>query len=265
MRLWVFSDLHSEMSDAWQIPSCPEGVDAVVTAGDINSPFSRGVRQLGEAIPSSIPVFYIPGNHEYYSPRYLYSMDEADEMAKLDNRAYPNVHLINMKSHVMNDVRFIGATLWTDYKVEGDQAMSMNIAKNSMNDHRLILTHRESFTIFTPQDALKLHESAVDFIVKELQKPFEGKTVVLTHHCPHPNSIHPKYRGQKLNAAFASDLGWIMEEYAPELWIHGHTHSSMDYMVGKTRVLCNPKGYGPNKFSSEMENAEFNPFLIVDI
>jgi Icc-related predicted phosphoesterase len=82
--------------------------------------------------------------------------------------------------------------------------------------------------------------------------------VVVTHHAPHPLSVHPRYAGSALNASFASDLSEMMELWQPELWVHGHVHDTFDYVVRNTRVVCNPRGYGT-------ENPAFDPALVVEI
>ncbi|WP_274534676.1 hypothetical protein [Aureimonas sp. AU20] len=93
---------------------------------------------------------------------------------------------------------------------------------------------------------------------EELTKPFDGPTVVVTHHAPTPRSIHPRYEGDVANPAFASDLTDLVARVGPDLWIHGHVHDSFDYRIGRTRVLANPKGYGD-------ENKAFDQSLVVDV
>jgi predicted phosphodiesterase len=99
--------------------------------------------------------------------------------------------------------------------------------------------------------------------------PFEGRTVVVTHHGPHLNSVHPRYLGELLNAAFVSDLSPLVEQ--ADLWIHGHVHDSSDYHVGKCRVLTNPRGYARNRRTAESpeelewENPTFDAQLVVDV
>ena len=111
---------------------------------------------------------------------------------------------------------------------------------------------------FRPQEALLLHRRSVAFIAAELAKPFAGPTVVVTHHAPHMGSVHPRYESDLLSAAYVSDLGEIFDAGQPALWVHGHVHSSFDYRVGDTRVLCNPHGYGS-------ENLGFDPALVVEV
>lgn len=102
---------------------------------------------------------------------------------------------------------------------------------------------------FLPTQSVILHRAAREWLEQRLGEPFDGATVVVTHHCPHPGSVPERFRGSVLTPAFCSDLSSIIEMYHPALWIHGHTHDALDYVVnwsdgsGGTRVVCNPRGY----------------------
>jgi Icc-related predicted phosphoesterase len=143
----------------------------------------------------------------------------------------------------------------------------MDRAAQSLNDHRLIRTALGA--PFTPRDALREHVVSRKWLERELEKPFSGRTVVLTHHAPHEFSVHPRYRGDLLNAAFASHLPHMVER--ADLWVHGHTHDGFDYTVGRCRVVANPLGYPRNLSSASsvaevaFENKDFKPNLIVDV
>jgi Icc-related predicted phosphoesterase len=102
-----------------------------------------------------------------------------------------------------------------------------------------------------------MHRDSRRFIDAAL-KSVPGPTVVVTHHLPHPRSIPGRFKGDLLNAAYASDLSDLIEQGQPVLWAHGHTHDSSNYRVGSTRIVCNPKGY-------DNENKSFDPALIVEI
>lgn len=112
---------------------------------------------------------------------------------------------------------------------------------------------------FRPEHARAMHLEQTSWIRERLTDEFEGPTILVTHHLPHPRSIHRKYRGSALNPAFASDLSHFMGPPIA-LWIHGHTHESCDYVENGTRVVCNPRGYGPFEL-----NAAFDPILKVEI
>lgn len=133
-----------------------------------------------------------------------------------------------------------------------------------MNDHRLIeIVEGQRRMRFLPTHTAALHTLELNFIVKRLREPFDGNTVVVTHHAPHPGSVQARYRGDALSPAFASDLTDILERYRPELWIHGHDHASHDYSVGQTRILSNQAGYP--RPGGGRENPAFNPLLVVEL
>jgi Icc-related predicted phosphoesterase len=131
-------------------------------------------------------------------------------------------------------------------------------AAAKMVDYRLIENGAKPLT---PRDVLEAHRLDRAWLVNCLSEPFDGKTVVVTHHGPSRRSVSEKYGEMPLNAAFASDLEFLMLHV--DLWIHGHTHTSRDYEVAGCRVICNPMGY-PTAFGSQ-ENEEFNPQLVVEV
>jgi predicted phosphodiesterase len=95
-----------------------------------------------------------------------------------------------------------------------------------------------------------------------LDEDFEGKTVVVTHHLPSIQSVSERYKDSDLSACFASNLDYLFGEKV-DVWIHGHTHDSLDYTVCGTRVICNPRGY--ERYGSGPENYDFNPELTIEI
>jgi hypothetical protein len=161
---------------------------------------------------------------------------------------------------VGSGVRFAGATLWTDYAIFGatNVAGVMNACANGMNDHGLIGWQKQPWLRFRPQEAALLHHRSKAFLTETLATPFDGPTVVVTHHAPHWDSVHPRFQSDPVTGAFVSDLSPLIETYQPDLWVHGHVHNSSDYLVGRSRVIANPHGYGP-------ENPDFNGELVVEI
>jgi Icc-related predicted phosphoesterase len=132
-------------------------------------------------------------------------------------------------------------------------------AEGRLNDHRVIAWRMlPRYEAFTPLKALDLHERSREWLRRKLAEPFDGQTVVVTHHAPHPLSVNPRWKGSSLNPAFASDLSELIDLYRPALWVHGHMHDSADYPAGETRVICNPKGY-------HNENPRFEPALVVEV
>lgn len=193
--------------------------DVLVLAGDI----------CNDAWIEKPNVIHVPGNHEYYGRKL---------------KTYNEVKIIG-------SVRFLCSTLWTDFNLHGDQPLGMFVALRGMEDYNCILGLK-------PADTLKEHVKSLDFLRTNLEIPFSGKTIVVTHHAPSPNSIHSKYEGNQLNPAFASDLDDFILKYQPAMWIHGHVHDSFDYKIGETSIVCNPKGYYD-------ENPNFDPYLIKEV
>lgn len=121
----------------------------------------------------------------------------------------------------------------------------MSEIQQRLTDHCQISTESG---LFTPQDALALHLASRKWQEDETAKPFDGKTVVVTHHGPHPLSVHPRYAGDKINAEYVSDLSSLLAHV--DLWMHGHVHDSFDYRVGHCQVVANPACYVRNRASA---------------
>ncbi len=167
-------------------------------------------------------------------------------------------------------VRFLGATLWTDFAFFGEEKKpaAMFEAQRYMNDYKCIQTsyvlpeyENSRSRLLEPRDTIRMHESAVAWLDQELEAGEPDKTVVVTHMAPHHQSIPPRHANDILTAAYASDLSHLMGKSA--LWVHGHMHDSLDYKVNGTRVLCNPRGYQIRDGS--MENERFEPGLVIEI
>jgi len=168
---------------------------------------------------------------------------------------------------IVGGVRFIGATLWTDYALYRTTKPSMVLAGQTMPDHKLIRYRETSGHIsrFMPWHARAEHLLDRAFIETSLREPHDGPTVVATHHLPSSKSIFRMFQGHPLSPAFASDLEPMIEKYQPALWVHGHAHHSNDYRVGATRIVANPKGYGPNPKRPRSENPLFDEKMIVEL
>jgi predicted phosphodiesterase len=261
MRIWILSDLHIE-SCRWDLPDPRPDYDVLIAAGDIHNPASAGVTWLAERAAGK-PVIYVPGNHEWYGQFRAHPIEIELPRARAAAKAL-GVHFLMNDSIVIDGVRFIGSTLWTDYALNGAPRSAMAWAEVSINDHRMIFP-TSTGPAFTPDDALAQHQQDKAFVEQALAERFNGPTVVITHHMPHTRSIHPKYAGNSLNPSFCSDLSDFVENSGAALWVHGHTHTSCDYPAGGTRVVCNPKGYGPRSPSAPVENADFDAHFVVSV
>ena len=258
VKIQVLSDLHLEFrakvhrSVKWAYSPPVTEADVVVLAGDIHTK-ARGVRWAAEMFPSK-PCIYVPGNHEYYSG----SLGHTFQKLKT-NAAGTSVHVLNDEELVIGDVRFLGCTLWTDYKLTGNEPLAQLDAQARMNDFKKVRDER--FRKIRPNNLRDRHVRSRIFLQDALERPFAGKTVVVSHHAPCELSIHERYRSQPghLSASFASRLERLMGD-AVQLWIHGHTHDSLDYDMYGTRVLCNPRGYAPDEL-----NPDFRGDLVVEV
>jgi Icc-related predicted phosphoesterase len=247
MRLWILSDWHLEMQSRTWTPPCiidAPSADVVVVAGDVHSECRMSAAVLsGWSGGRGKQVVFVPGNHEFYGGMVMQDdLAAAQEIADAKGR----VHLLARRSVVIDGVRFVGCTLWTDYRLHGDPKASMIVAGQTMNDHQRIRIREteDHVSRFMPWHAAVEHRLDLAFLVEELERQHDGPTVVVTHHLPSVKSVAPRFIGSSLNPAFASDLDWLIDKHQPELWVHGHTHDACDYLVGRTRVICNPVGYG---------------------
>jgi Icc-related predicted phosphoesterase len=250
-RIRIHSDLHLEFA-GWEPP--PVSADVVVLAGDIHVGVA-GLRWMRRHFPDT-PVVYVPGNHEYFHGR----MHDVLDALRAEAAAL-GIHVLDMDEVVLAGARFLGATLWTDFAIYGTEpeqvAQTMASAKRLMHDYRVIRFGPQGK--FKPEHALKLHREHVRWLERKLVQPFAGPTVVVTHHLPHRLSIHPKFEDDPLNPGFASDLAYLVRSPV-QLWAHGHTHESLDYVTDGTRVVCNPRGYIPMQ-----PNLDFDPGLVVEV
>lgn len=284
MRLWVMGDLHVELTRGWDLPPAAERpeFDAMVMAGDLLPKAERGVRWLLERVPDK-PVFFVLGNHESYGTDETLTLKKA-----MDAAAGTNIHVLQNRAVTLEDatgsISFAGATLWTDFLLHGDQHRAMVVAGERMNDFRKIRTAGYKRR-FRPSDALLRHQQSRAFLEAEMRKPRENghRLVIATHHSPLPNppdkrpdGAGPLSNDELLDAAYRSDLTALMVSQPAadgvnalrpaDAWLYGHTHESLEKVVGETLVVSNSKGYGPwPPKETRWENPRFDPNFILDI
>jgi Icc-related predicted phosphoesterase len=255
MKLWVLSDLHLDVNRRFPfaLPHPHPHHDVVVVAGDLCQGLAEGVRFIvGEGLNAK-PVVYVGGNHEFYGH------DRHEELAKGREEAarHRNVHVLERDGIVIDGVQFLGCTLWTDYRYAGmrEQARAMHHAARRISDHRMISAGKGAWS---PEQALEEHQGSRAWLAEQLAPPVAHPRIVVTHHAPSRMSVQPRYRGDLLTAAFASDLDDLVAKAG--LWIHGHLHARADYRLGGCRVVANPRGYVGIK-----EDRQFNPALVVEL
>ncbi len=231
--------------------------DLMILAGDIHV----GTQMVDKFGHWPHPVLYVPGNHEFYDTAIEPHVATIKEAAK--NTA---MIVLARDEYVYQGVRFLGCTLWTDYMLMGSggrQLAAMLACEARIADHRKIMGIQKVGQGFSAQQAYELHVQERAWLEGKLNEPFDGKTVVITHHAPSRGSVHPRFRGDPCNSAFVSDLDELVQK--ADYWIHGHVHDSFDYMVGKCRVMTNPGSYattsGKVKTPEELdwENPLFDP------
>jgi Icc-related predicted phosphoesterase len=254
LKLQILSDLHLEMMKppySWQIPET--SAELIVLAGDIG----RSALGVGWAIRETErldkPIVYVPGNHEYYKE----SLTVAAGIMRGAARG-SKVRVLDMDEFAWNGVRFLGLTLWTDYSLFGRKRRTgvMKRADLFLNDHRLINWPYG----FTPGHALERHTQGRAWLEAKLADGWNGPTVVITHHAPSLLGTDTRFHSDLLTAAFVSNLEDVIQHFSPPLWVHGHTHHCIQYMIGSTRVVSNQKGY-----PHEPATGQFDPSLVVEI
>ena len=286
MKVAVASDLHLEFGPL-DLQN-DENADVLVLAGDIcvaRDLKQRDIYGVMESTRSSKlhdffqnvsekfkHVVYVAGNHEHYDG------DFATTYAKLKvNLAHlPNLHVLDRECFTLDDVTFVGGTMWTD--MNNRDPLTMFHIKSMMNDFRGIdnsnrvltrkvplykkgedgqylkdekgcyiqegMKHKETPAIFSPEDAVEEFEKFTQYLAS-VTAGLDKKFVVVTHHTPSFQSVAPYYKADQLmNGGCHSNLDeFIMDKPNLKLWVHGHTHEDFDYLIGETRVVCNPRGY----------------------
>lgn len=203
-------------------------------------------------------VIYIAGNHEFYNGKFYAGVDYLrEECAK-----YPNVYFLECDTKVIDDVTFVGATLWTNMN-KGDP-MTMHAIEGMMNDFRIIKNDKRNYASMSARDVADRHARTLQYFRTVLAEQHDKKFVVVGHHSPSFQSAHPMYKDQYLmNGGYHSDLTeFIMDHPQIRLWTHGHTHHPFDYQIGDTRVVCNPRGYASDGYS---EDTGWNPDIVIEI
>ena len=263
MKIALCSDLHLEFQDI-NIQNT-ENADVLILSGDIlvaedlhnhpevhpmdpvNIP-NLGRRQLSAQRFRDFMkrcsfqfshVVVIAGNHEFYHGNWKASIQYLrDEYSK-----FPNIYFLEQELKVIDDVTFIGATLWTDCN-KGDP-LTLHALGDMMNDFRIIRNDELGFTKLRPAHTAQRHQRTVGYLKAVLPDLKDKKVVFVGHHAPSDMSTHEKYKDQYLmNGGYRSDLSQlILDNPQIKLWTHGHMHDPFDYMVGTTRVVCNPRGY----------------------
>lgn len=283
MKIKVVSDLHLEFSDI-NIKN-DEGADVLILSGDIlvaedlydypsPDPYTPGgMANYGRRVQASARyndffkrvsfqfphVIYVAGNHELYHGKWVKSINFLRDFFA---QRFSNIHFLERDIKTIDDVTFIGSTLWTD--MNKMDPITLHAVRDMMNDYRLIRNDEKGFTALKPADTVIRHRESLGYIKTIVEGMHDEKFVVVGHHSPSFQSVHPRYKNDyTMNGAYHSSLEeFIMDRPQIKLWTHGHTHHFYDYMVGDTRVVCNPRGYETDTYK---EHSEFRPDFVVEV
>ena len=268
MKIQIVSDLHLEFSDI-NIQNT-QGADVLILSGDImiaskvhktESEYGKRFRDFLSRVSFQFPhVIYVMGNHEFYdSGRWFDSIDDMRSACAV----YNNVYLLERDCKQIDDVLFVGGTLWTD--MNKFDPLTMHAVRDMMNDYRAIRNDKNGFIPLKPADTVERHRLTRDYIKTVVHENKDKKIVVVGHHSPSHQSVHPMYASEYImNGAYHSDLTEIMLDNPHiKLWTHGHTHHPFDYMIGETRVVCNPRGY--HQDTGWSEDTGWDPDMIIEV
>ncbi|WP_283184484.1 metallophosphoesterase family protein [Pseudomonas svalbardensis] len=242
MKIQIYSDLHNEFA---LFEPTPTEADVVILAGDIDIK-SRGVSWANEVF--QCPVIYVCGNHEYYGGHIDHTL------RKMKEAATPHVHVLENEVLILDQTRFLVTTAWTDYSSTGNAVAAKRAAWECMNDFAVIRAD-ESFRRLNPDDLIVKARAAHSWLIQELEKPFNGKTVVVTHHAPALDHVGDELP-EDLIAAYANDWPELLGK--ADLWVYGHTHVAANFIKNGCHVVSNPRGY-PN------QKTGFDPNLLIEI
>ena len=302
MKIALASDLHLEFAPISLTND--QGADALILSGDImvakrlgdNDPlnlmgeatashrFHTFMQECSERFPH---VLYVAGNHEHYNGDYIVTLSKLKEKF-----AYlTNVHILDKEYVTIDDVTFIGGTLWTDMNKQ--DSYTLYSMKSMMNDFRIVknsnrkvsrkvplyrkgedgkylknengymiedgFIFKEDVSTFSPEDAVADHFKMIEYIKHVVSEMHDEKFVVIGHHAPSKLSIKPRYEHDTImNGGYSSDLSeFMLDRPQIKVWTHGHTHDKFDYTIGSTRVICNPRGYKGYEESAEQFELQY--------
>jgi hypothetical protein len=276
-KIKVISDMHLEFWDFNKIPKImdrkfPVALDDEDTilccAGDIGlfSKYASTYKPFFQLMSTRFKhVIVVPGNHSYYN-----SSEWGNENDYWKDKKIPyNVHYLDNKSIIIDDILFIGSCLWTDFN--NSDPIAMLKASRGMNDF-ITIKKKESEVVadygqiiqsnrLSPEDTVIRHKESVAFIKKELSEYPDMKTVVVTHHGASSSCVPNMYRGDGLNPAYYTNLeDLILDNQQIKYWFSGHTHTSLQFEIGFTKYIINPFGY-----YYQEENMNFDPNLVVEL
>ena len=263
MKFHLLSDLHTGRCAYGPAKVC---ADALLLAGDIGDDGNLGAIEVArDYVAQGLPVYYVAGNHEFYGTRI------ADERIRLKAEcAKAGVTVLDDEVVVINGVRIIGATLWTDFCLDGEGVVFRTkwAARQQIADFTWIFEGPN--ICLKPDTTVEWHKASLRFIEATLAVPFDGPTIVMTHHGCHPLATAERFRGNMVNGAFISNLSKTLRK-GVTVWCHGHVHDDFDFEVYGARVIVNPRGYAKRILQADgtylerRENESFDPEKVFEV
>lgn len=250
LKLWILSDLHLDTvpyPEAFE-PTRPD-FDVLVAAGDVwEGDAGRALKTVAR-LAAGRPAVFVMGNHEYWNGHLDEELADARRLA----REY-GVTLLEGEATGIEGTRFVGATLWADGRLAG-----LERTPEALTGEQIDIAHEGGSHLITVGDAIEQHRAALAQLEALLALAWDGPTVVVTHHAPHPLCLAMEYRQRWMAGIAASDLSHLTDRGLVDLWVHGHLHQSVDLVrPGGTRIVCNPAG---DLFS----NARFQDDFVVEV
>jgi len=268
MRIQIVSDLHLEFSDI-NIQNS-NNADVLILGGDImvaskvlkpESEYGIRFRDFLKRVSFQFPhVVYVAGNHEFYSDGRFF---DGIEQLRMACGVHENIYFLERDTKVIDDVVFVGGTLWTD--MNKFDPLTLHAVRDMMMDYRAINNDKAGFRKLKPADTCERHKMTLDYIKHVVDENKAKRCVVVGHHSPSFQSVADEYKSEYLmNGAYHSSLEEVMLDRPQiKLWTHGHTHHPFDYVIGETRVVCNPRGYHQEYGFSE--DTGWDPEKVVEV
>ncbi|WP_248915938.1 metallophosphoesterase [Pseudomonas moorei] len=253
MRIALLSDVHLSVN---AIPFPQVEADIVVLAGDIARP--AAAIEWARSCPA--PIVYVAGNHEFYGSDLVSTYEHLNRLTQ-----GTRIHVLERSEYVHEGVRFLGCTLWSDYRLfdkPEDRAQGIEMATKLIRDFSHIKVSPDFPDLFTPAISQLVFLQTVAWLEECFSRDNHLPTVVVSHFAPTRSSISPAFANSPINSSFVSDLEARIKVWQPALWLHGHTHGSFDYRVGNTRVICNARGYAKGGIN---ENPDFDEACVIEL
>ncbi len=252
MKIFPVSDMHLEFHHR-PMPPYRGSADVVVCAGDMHTQ-GRAPEHL-RMIFARQEIIYVPGNHEYYGS----SIEEQDELLREECQKY-GVHFLQRDRAEIEGVTLVGCTLWSDFKLFGLEREAEAVAevRRCLRDYHVISFDKKKTRAVEPADTRAIHRKDVAWLYEQFAGKPE-KLVVVTHHGPSINSLHPAYTEDIVSCGFASALDNLVDGSGANYWISGHSHCAQHYKIGRTEVYQNCLGYPSEGVDG------FDPWLILKL